>query len=295
MSCSASQDTLSLAILLVCRNRRETTLRALRRIREQDMTLSLRILLFDDASDDGTPQAVAREFPEVRIISGDGNAFWNGGLHRVWQAALQEPVSAFLWLNDDVELDGDAFPRLLDSWRQMQVRTTDGRFILVGATRGVDDTVSYTGMRANHSPFAFRLKQIEPTEELQPIDTFNGNIVLVTRPVVERIGINDPAYFHNWGDLDYGLRAVQAGVPVMLMPGKLGYCAANDVKMNRGYGSPYLTIRQQWQKVNTHHGLPFTSWLRLTRRHSGLWWPLHFLIPYRWLILPRNPRPKGDG
>lgn len=283
---------LSLAILLVCRNRRETTLRALRRIVGQGEALSMRIVLFDDASTDGTPQAVAEKFPQVHIVAGDGNAFWNGGLYRVWQSVLDEDVSAFLWLNDDVELDEDAFPRLLEAWREMQGRTRDGRFILVGATRGDNQEVSYTGMRVGHTPFAFRLNQVEPTGALEPIHTFNGNIVLVTRPVVESIGINDPAYYHNWGDLDYGLRAVQAGIPVMLLPGTLGHCSANDVKKTKGYGSPYLSLRQQWQKVNTHHGLPFASWWRLTRRHSGLWWPLHFLIPYRWLVLPRRPRAR---
>ena len=32
--------------------------------------------------------------------------------------------------------------------------------------------------------------------------------------------------------------------------------------------------------MNTRKGLPWRSWLTLTRRHGGLFWPLHFASPY---------------
>lgn len=282
-----------LAVLVTCRNRRDTTLRALRKVIATAGPFRIRLFIYDDDSSDGTPEAIASEFPEAHVIPGDGNAFWNKGLHRVWTHAAGHEADAFLWLNDDVALDDDAFVRLADAWHGMRATTRGGQFILVGATRGSRGQVTYTGMRARHRPTAFYLAPIEPGETLEPIDTFNGNIVLIPREVMDRIGLNDPAFHHNWGDLDYGLRATRAGVRVMLLPGTLGLCEPNDTKKLRGYGSPHLTLREQWAKVNTHHGLPFASWWRLTRRHSGIWWPLHFLVPYRWLVLPRRVRRQG--
>lgn len=283
-----SADLPDLAILLVCRNRRATTLRALRSISAQQSSAQLHVVLFDDASTDGTPDAVMAEFPEVSIVHGDGNAFWNGGLHKSWKAALDKPVGAFLWLNDDVDLDSDAFARLAGAWRSAYAEVGNASFILVGATRGEDGEVSYGALRCAHTPFAFRVRLAGATETLTLVDTFNGNIVLVPRTVVDKIGINDEAFHHNMGDVDYGLRARSAGIPVLLIPGTLGFCAANDAKTSRGYGAPSLSTLEQWRKVNSHHGLPVTSWWRLTTRHSGKWWPLHFLIPYRWLFLPRR-------
>lgn len=287
--------SLSIAILLVCRNRRETTLSALRQVACQDAGIDRTIYLFDDASTDGTPDAVAAEFPEVRVLQGDGNAFWNGGLHKVWSAALDAPVDAYLWLNDDVDLKDDAFARLADGWRTMEARQGNRLFILVGATHGDDGEITYAGMRSTSKRTSFRLSYARPRADLEPIDTFNGNIVLVPHAVVDRIGINDGHFFHNFGDFDYGLRATAAGIRVMLLPGTLGHCAGNPAKSRRGYGSPELSLAEQWRKVNTHHGLPFASWWRLTRRHSGAWWPLHFLIPYRWLLIPRRLRARGRG
>lgn len=277
-----------LAILLVCRNRRETTLAAVRRLREQSLNVPYRIVLFDDASTDGTVEAVLADAPDTVVVRGDGHAFWNGGLHHCWQRALDLPINAFLWLNDDVTLDPNAFRRLAEAYTAMLARTGGDEFVLVGSTRGSDGVVTYGGLRHVRTPLAFRLERVAPGDTLQPIDTFNGNIVLVPRAVVARIGLNDDAFHHNLGDIDYGLRAGHAGLPVILLPGTIGVCEANTAKRDRGFGSPTLPLREQWRKVNTHHGLPFASWWHFTRRHSGAWFPLHFLLPYRRLVLLRR-------
>jgi GT2 family glycosyltransferase len=279
-----------MAILLVCRNRRDTTVAAIRRLREQSLETPYVIVLFDDASSDGTVEAVLAEDPDAVIVRGDGNAFWNGGLFRAWQRALELPVGAFLWLNDDVALDTDAFARLAQAWETMHARRPDETFVIAGSTRGSDGAVTYGGMRRVPSPFAFRLAPVSPGEAPVEIDTFNGNVVLVPRAVAERIGINDPAYHHNLGDMDYGLRVRRAGLPVMLASGTLGRCDINSAKQERGFGALGLPLREQWRKVNTHHGLPFASWWHFTRRHSGAWFPLHFLLPYRRLVLPQRRR-----
>ncbi len=277
-----------IAILIVCRNRRVTTIEAIRRLREQSLTLPYTVVLFDDASSDGTAEAVLAEDPNAVVVHGNGDAFWNGGLFHAWQRALELPVDAFLWLNDDVALDPDAFVRLSQAWETMRSRCSDEAFLIAAATRGSDGGITYGGMRRVRSPYAFRLTPVSPRDVLVDIDTFNGNIVLVPRLVVERIGVNDPAFYHNLGDMDYGLRARRAGVSVMLAPGTLGCCEANLAKRERGFGAIGLPLREQWRKVNTHHGLPFRSWWRFTRRHSGVWFLLHFLLPYRKLIVPRR-------
>lgn len=279
-----------LAVLLTCRNRRETTLAALRGVARQDRSIAPTVFLFDDASTDGTPAAVVAEFPEVRIVPGDGRAFWNGGLHRLWSVARAAPVDAFLWLNDDVALDDDAFARLADAWHAVSARVGGDRFILAGATRGDGGEVSYGGLRRTRRRTALAFAPVAAAPEPVPIDTFNGNIVLVPRGVVDLIGLNDPAFFHNMGDIDYGLRAKAAGVEVTQLPGTLGHCAANLEKRARGFGSPALTLAEQWRVVNTHRGLPPRSWWRLVRRHGGAWWPIQFLAPYRALLIPRSLR-----
>ncbi|WP_234831590.1 glycosyltransferase family 2 protein [Sphingobium yanoikuyae] len=274
----------SILVLIVCRNRREMTIAAIERIkRQRGAAISVAIAVFDDASTDGTPEAITERHPDVLLVHGDGAAFWNGGLYQLWSEVRDVPVDAFLWLNDDTFLDEDALARIMTAWDT--VADSDQRTILVGATRDEDGTVSYSGYDVVRTPLAFRLQRVLPhATATTPVTTFNGNSVLIGRGVVEAIGINDPGFFHNLGDVDYGLRAREAGIPVLLLPGTLGMCESNVAKRDRGYGSPQLSVWDQWRKVNTHHGLHRQSWWRFTRRHSGKWWLLHFALPYRHLF-----------
>lgn len=281
---------LKIAVLYVCFNRRETTLRSIRSLMANARRFDVQPLLFDDASSDGTAEAVLAEFPQTILVAGDGTAFWNGGLHRVWTKALDLPVDAFLWLNDDVELDQDALDRLAAAWNDREKLSPERGFILVGATRGEDGAVTYSGFDRRHKVLSWGIERVPPGSDFIPVDTFNGNIVLIPMQVVERIGINDPAFFQGMGDIDYGLRAGKAGIIAWLLPGTLGVCAPNSAKEIGIFGGPELTFRQRLKRVNSHLGLPVASWLRLTRKHSGIWFPLHFLMPYRGLFVPHIVR-----
>lgn len=42
----------------------------------------------------------------------------------------------------------------------------------------------------------------------------NGNVVLVPKSVVDKIGIINPIYHHDLGDVDYGLTAQENGIKV---------------------------------------------------------------------------------
>lgn len=48
------------------------------------------VFLVDDASTDGIADAVNEKFPQVNIIHGSGNLFWNRGMHLAWQNAAVE-------------------------------------------------------------------------------------------------------------------------------------------------------------------------------------------------------------
>lgn len=276
-----------LLFLLVCHNRRETTAACIRALLRNPNVRDRDIVLFDDASTDGTRQAVLALAPGAHIVEGDGNAFWNGGLYKAWRKATEIPCDAFVWLNDDVELQGDAIERTLAHYAEALGRRPDGRFILVNSVADRQGRLTYGGLNRQPSPSALRFVRTPSGAELVPLDTFNGNFVVVPRQVVDLIGLNDPLFHHNLGDVDYGLRARKAGVDVWLCPGYAGHCDLNTAKANRGFGSPLLSLREQWRVVGTHHGLPFRSWLHMTRRHSGVFFPLHFLLPYRRLVLPR--------
>jgi GT2 family glycosyltransferase len=280
-------EVLKITALIVSYNRRETTLNAIRALIRNSGRVSLTIVLFDDGSTDRTSAAVEESFPEVIVKRGDGTFFWNSGLHQAWLEALNQPSDAVLWLNDDVTIDENVFEKILACWHVAATRRPDRRFILVGTTRDSQETITYGGQIRKDSWLSYKDELVTPGADLVEIDTFNGNFVIVPEEVTQVIGLNDPAYHHNFGDVDYGLRARKAGIDLLLLPGTVGTCERNALKYEHGYGSPTLSIFEQWRKVNSPHGLPPRNWFRFTRRHSGFYFPIHFLVAYRHLLIPR--------
>lgn len=280
-------DPPRIAVLMAAHNRRELTVGALRSLEVARHVFNLTIILLDDASTDGTADAVRIAWPGAVVLTGDGNAFWNGGMHQAWSYARTLGFDGYLWLNDDVALDRDALPALAREWRARGGSRVP--FILVGPTRDVGGRLSYGGQMLVRDPFALRFERLPVADEVQRAQTFNGNIVLVSEATVARIGINDPGFLHALGDLDYGMRASREGVPVLVMPGTMGVCNSNP-PLHYNIGS----LRERWRRINSHRGIPLRNWWRITRRYSGIWMPLHFILPYRKMFMPHESgRPRS--
>jgi GT2 family glycosyltransferase len=263
-----------IAVLMAAHNRRDLTVRALQSLEVARDVFNLTVILLDDASTDGTANAVQAAWPDAMVLTGDGNAFWNGGMHQAWLRALTLGVDGYLWLNDDVDLDDDALPALAREWHSLGGGTVP--FILVGPTRDDGGRLSYGGQKLIRDPFALRFERLPMADIIQRAETFNGNIVLISKATVARIGINDSRFLHTLGDIDYGMRASRAGIPVLVMPGTMGVCN-NNPPTSFHIGS----LRTRWRRINSHHGIPMRNWWRITCRYSGIWMPLHFILPYR--------------
>lgn len=258
-----------LTAVLACHNRRPLTLRCLRALHAQAGGIDFNVILFDDASSDGTGAAVRQEFPSVRIIEGDGNAFWGGGMHAAMSAALEGMFDDILWLNDDVDLRADALSILFDAQAQAR-REHGGRdHIVVGATTEPgSDAISYAGYRRRSRLSPVWLERIGPVAgALNPADTMHGNAVLIPEGVARKVGPNDPRLFHELGDMDYGYRAVKAGARLWIAPTPVGECASNPRSQK---APPPGNLVARWKALNTPHGLPLDPWRHFMWRHGGV-------------------------
>ncbi len=123
------------AVLMTSFNRRELTLRCLASLfRQEDVEdIQLTVFLVDDGCSDGTGDAVRVQFPQVRVLQGDGTLFWNGGMHLAFDAAIKEGFDGYILLNDDTVLYKDAVQRVVVCARaQLAIRKPA---IVVGSTR----------------------------------------------------------------------------------------------------------------------------------------------------------------
>ena len=106
----------NIAVLLSWFNRKQKTLACLEALFNQALPANVDISAYivDDACTDGTSHAVRQTYPQVKIFSGDGNLFWNGGMHGAFSAMKDDP-DYYLWLNDDTIIYPETLTVLLET------------------------------------------------------------------------------------------------------------------------------------------------------------------------------------
>lgn len=268
---------MNLHVIVACHNRRETTIGCLSSLyaAAEAAGVGVSVTLFDDGSKDGTAKSVSTKFPSVDIIIGNGSAFWARSMHEAESRVLKSRASTtthdghyIVWLNDDVVLDTDSLIGALQTAR------AHSESIVVCAVRDPQThQTTYSGfVRPGHHPL--RLKQVEPGSDVQPVDTFNGNLVLVPLRIAATLGSIDGDYAHALADIDYGYRAKRAGIPVVLAPGTYGVCPRNPPQLHQG-------LLVSWRSfVGTKGGGHPKSLMKILRLGSPSLWPCYMGATY---------------
>lgn len=249
------------AAILTCFNRKEKTLACLKSL--FDVLPRAEVYLTDDGCSDGTSTAILNQFSDkVHIIHGTGNYFWSRGMYMAWREAVKADFDFYIWLNDDVELYPFFWQELQDSYK----RVSDDS-VISGLIESFDRTQILYGGSDSHK------KLITASERPQEVTFMNGNVVLIPRCVVERVGIIDPVYHHDLGDVDYGLRVGEAGghVYTTCRPVAAGY--ANNYCRVRKWGS---SIRQRFKKLNSPLGSPLRLNFYYRKKHFGVFHAIKF-------------------
>ena len=274
----------NVAVIMTCHNRKEKTLKCLDALFRCRLPEGVRLQLFltDDGCTDGTAESVNDHFPETRILIGNGELFWSGGMQLAFHEAMKNDFDYYLWLNDDTFLEPHALLALFIT-QQIMVNETGQEGIAVGSTYDSHTKErSYGGLlrKVFWRPLGFTL--IRPAEYCIRCQTMEGNCVLIGRTVVRGIGGISTEFLHAMGDIDYGLRANKAGFPLSVAANFVGVCDKNlEVGTCWDKNLPFI---ERWKKIMQPKGLPLIQWMVLTRRHAGYLWPVSFIKPYVVLI-----------
>lgn len=294
---SAFETTPLVSVIVVAADSGPTLRECVRRVMECEVPLEL--ILVDNGSSDGTPQAIERAMQHewrLRPLYNHANLGFGPAVNR---GAAQARAKLLLILNPDCMLDDASLRRLLEL---QQAHPKAG---VIGAVvcdeQGRPDRASY-----RRDPYLGRalrtfMGQGEgvniggdmPAEPVQ-VEAVSGALMLMPRVAFENLRGFDEAYFLHCEDLDLCRRARDAGYQVWL---------AGDVRVLHGKGgsSRHRPVFVSWHK---HRGMwrwfrKFDPAARNPAVSAAVWlgvWA-HFLlkIPGQWLrLLRRHPAPAAS-
>ena len=260
--------------LLASHNRRDRTIACLTSLFDQDLPgHQIEAVLVDDGSNDGTADAARMMSSQVEVIHGDGSLYWARAMALAEQRAITRGPDYLLWLNDDVVLHRHAVKTLLAA-RHM---STDAGVVVGAVVDPESGALTYGGVRrVDWHPMRYALV-VPENGEPQSCTTFNGNVVLVPRPVYRAVGGIDGRFEHAYADFDYGLRARALGFELSVTGAPVGTCSKGP---KVPWTDPALSLVDRYRLLLDRKGVPLGSSARYLRRHGGRLWPIYFAATY---------------
>jgi hypothetical protein len=199
-------------------NHYEDTYECLTSIQELNYE-SLKILVVDNGSTDGTPEEVQADFPEVEVIETGHNLGVPWGYNVGFSYALQAGAEYVLMLNNDTVVD----PQLLT--HLMVAGEPDPQAgIMVPKILYYDDPEvvwSVGGRYRTFPPAHVILGQDRPSSEFDEpfyLEYALSCGLLIHRRAFESAGLFDPGYFFFFDDWDFTHRVRASGLHIIFVP-----------------------------------------------------------------------------
>ncbi len=232
----------------------------------------------DNASQDGSLERVRARFPGVRVLAQSKNLGYGGGNNLGIALALERGAQAVLIVNNDVTLAPGALAALALALEQNpKVGIVGPRVLYRDQPELVWAAGGMLSWRENLTTLrGHRRRDGAPWNHKHIVDYVLGCALLVRREVFEQAGLFDDRYFAYTEDVDFGLRARQAGWQSMVV----GEVAALHAPSS-ATGGGYNPRRKYMMAVNS-------VWF--LRRYGGLRQWLRFLLfdvaslPGAWLV-----------
>jgi GT2 family glycosyltransferase len=241
--------------------------------------VTMSVAIVDDGCTDGTASMVGESYPDVKIISGDGNLYWAGGMRFGWEQWVKvQPYDALLVFNDDIRLETNALGELIDTYHFAR-KMSGGLVVVSGAFRNrMSHEISYGGYVHSSLWHRLRFRMVEPTGSPRQIDTLNMNCALISSEALEHVGFLAEYFRHGGADMEFGLRLRKAGGTVWLTKKSVGLCDRNESDLPDT--GEKLSLSENFKLVTSVKGEPVTVRFKYYRDHGGFLWPVLFLGLY---------------
>jgi GT2 family glycosyltransferase len=279
---------------IVTWNSASLTAEAVRRLLQDDQGADLHLLVWDNASEDGTPEAIRAVAPTAEVFESPVNLGFASAVNRL---LARSDAPWFLALNSDAWPEPGAVGRLVAAARQHPAAAAVAPALVRpdGATEHSTHPFPSLGLAAVD---ALGLRAVLPRrwaaerclegawdhDRPRPVDWAVGAALLLRRSAVRHVGAFDERYFFYVEDLEWCHRARRAGWEILFEPaatvrhvgGVSGSrrfgdqrAALEQANLNRFLPEALGRRRAMWYRALVEVGVARRyGWARLTGRHG---------------------------
>ncbi|MGA3006749.1 MAG: glycosyltransferase family 2 protein [Opitutaceae bacterium] len=273
------------SVVIVSWNARDFLVECLQSLSAGVCRYSMEIIVVDNASTDGSVEAVQRQFPYVRLIRNETNT----GFAKANNIGIAASHGRYLALvNSDVKVLKDCLTLLVDYLEQHPRTGMAGPFVfgrdgkLQRSCRGFPTVwnmlcraLALDSLFPKIRAFSGYTLSYWPQNSLRPVDILSGCFWLIRKEALAEVGGLDEAFFMYGEDMDWCKRFWAKGWPLVFVP------AAQAIHYGGGSSSNapvrFYIERQRadlsyWKK---HHSRPavacyfLISCLHLALRAAG--------------------------
>jgi GT2 family glycosyltransferase len=282
---STPPPDVQLSVVIVNWNTRDFLLGALKSIYDAPPPFPLQTIVVDNASTDGSGQAVAEQFPNVRLIANAENAGYARGNNQGLEASTGRYV---LLLNPDVVLPPGGLEKAVAILEARQdvgalgVRLVNPDGSVQRSIRGFPTPLSVLCEALGLSRLfpnsrllgAYRMTWFTYDRQAE-VDQPMGTFLLIPRRALEEVGLLDERFPIFFNEVDWCFRARQKGWKVLFSP-------AVEVVHFGGGSTRQVGARMAWESrrglldfYRKHYPSPLFApvyWLAAAASWLQAWW-----------------------
>ncbi|MGJ0483999.1 MAG: glycosyltransferase family 2 protein [Methylomicrobium sp.] len=222
------KNHLTVSIIIVSWNARDYLRKCLSSLSSGVCQYPMEIIVVDNASSDGSPECVASEFPNVRLIRNTENM----GFSKANNIGVSVSSGDYLcFVNSDVEVLPDCITRLVNYVEEHPEAGMVGPLIIGGdgqlqrSCRGFPSVwnmfcraLALDTIFKNFRFFTGYSMAHWPQNTLRSVDILTGCFWLVRRQAMEQVGLLDESFFIYGEDMDWCKRFREKGWEVVFFP-----------------------------------------------------------------------------
>ena len=180
------------------------------------------VLVVDNGSTDDSVRIIRAQYPQIDLLQLDCNFGYAEGNNRGIQHALSHGAEYVLILNNDVCVAPNALAAL------MQVMTAHPQAGIVGpcvycvdpprTLFAAGSSIDWVAGALHHRGMFCPADVVTLPTRTERVDFIIGCAMLVSRALIERVGLLDAAYYLNYEDVEWGVRAARRGFESWFVP-----------------------------------------------------------------------------